>query len=63
MSGLPSYTTMREERRRKSSSGCPWQEAAGESTGNGRTAQSRSLEMLLWIDLPAFLVDIVTDGR
>ena len=56
-------TTMHGERRRKNSSGCPWQEVAGESTGNGRIAQLRSLEMLLRIDLPAFLLDIVTDGR
>jgi hypothetical protein len=37
MGGLPSYTTMREERRRRSFSGCPWQGAGG-SIGRERIA-------------------------
>ena len=36
---------------------------AGGSTGSGQIAQSRSLEMPLRIDLPVFLLDIVTNGR
>jgi hypothetical protein len=36
---------------------------AGGSTGSGQIAQSRSLEMPFRIDLPAFLLDIVTNGR